>query len=126
MAYCRFSDDSFRSDIYCYESEEGFVVNVADTRYFFSEPVPDLPEDFWNLSPEEINRHFVLMREIIERSKKEPILLPDAGATFVFDDHQSAIDKLVKLRNSGFRVPKIAIVRLLVEISHLKTVGTEC
>ena len=118
MAYCRFSDDSFRSDIYCYESEEGFVVNVADTRYLFNELVPELPEDFRNLSPEEINQHFVLMREIIERSKKEPILLPDARATFVFDDHQSTIDKLVNLSNSGFRVPEIAIVRLLAEISH--------
>ena len=29
MAYCRFLDDSFRGDVYCYESERGLEIHVA-------------------------------------------------------------------------------------------------
>lgn len=29
MSYCRFSSDGFQSDVYVYESDNGFVISVA-------------------------------------------------------------------------------------------------
>lgn len=39
MSYCRFSTDDFRSDIYCYESIEGYQIHVAAFRYVLAEPM---------------------------------------------------------------------------------------
>jgi hypothetical protein len=35
MSYCRFSTDNFNSDVYVYESEQGYVVHIAENRYVF-------------------------------------------------------------------------------------------
>lgn len=32
MSFCRFSDDNFKSDVYAYESAEGFELHVAGNR----------------------------------------------------------------------------------------------
>ena len=32
MSYCRFSDENFKSDVYVYETKNGYVVHVASNR----------------------------------------------------------------------------------------------
>lgn len=32
MSYCRWSSDNFTCDLYCYESNDGFVTHIAESR----------------------------------------------------------------------------------------------
>lgn len=40
MSYCRWSSDNFKSDVYVYESEEGWITHVAGRKHV-GEPPPD-------------------------------------------------------------------------------------
>lgn len=117
MSYCRLSDDCYQSDIYCYESEDGFVINVAEVRFVFSEKPPETPDELLSLPIEEIRKYLDKVDKLVKSARKEKIGLPFDGETFVLDDQRETIDMLVTLRETGYRVPKMAIVRLLQEIS---------
>ena len=41
MSYCRRSSDCWKSDIYCYEAEEGYMVHVAAKRIISHVPPLD-------------------------------------------------------------------------------------
>ena len=100
MSYCRWSSNSYRCDIYAYESARGFEVHVARYRHTLSDeivaPKYDEPDYLakW--------RH---LTDMLEGSERKPIGLPHDGKSFVFDTESEMFDALRGLAAVGYNVP---------------------
>lgn len=106
MAYCRFSSDDFRSDVYVYESESGWVTDVASVRYTIDPsalppPVPLTPDmaDAW------LARHQVVMG-LVADAAVAPIGLSHDGAHFLDRTPGACAARLRGLTTAGYRVPE--------------------
>ena len=115
MAYCRFSSDDYRCDVYCYEGESGFVVHVASRKHVSDEPFPWTPGNFWNLLPEEMMDILNRQREWLDRARLEPLGLAYDGETFSCDTPGETAETLTMLGEAGYRVPPIVVETLLDE-----------
>lgn len=80
MSYVRFSSDNFKSDVYVYESDDGFVVYVASNRL---KP---------GCNPSDENAY-------------DKIDLENAGTYRVYDTPGEAADWLRELADEGFYIP---------------------
>lgn len=106
MSYCRFSSDNWNSDIYCYQSVEGYVIHVASNRYDRAiTPLDDSTE-------ETLYESYRQQREDIEKAKQVKIELDGAGESYYLPTPQEAVEKLKELQTKGFRVPDFAIKAL--------------
>lgn len=89
MDYCRWSSDKYTSDIYLYESNEVWTIQIADMR------VTEIKDEIVRL---------------------KPLGLPLAGHTFYHNKRETCLARLLKLREMGYYVPSCAIERLDSEI----------
>lgn len=97
MAYCRFSSDDFRCDVYVYEDVTGgWTTHVAGNRR--AESYTPMPNDI----------DFAQMEEW-EKANLVPIKLPHAGETFNDATPGECADRLESLRALGYQVPQRAI-----------------
>lgn|SRR5574337_32219 len=114
MSYCRHSTDDFHSDVYTYESREGWITHVAANRLIFEEPLPDKVDDN---HPDYIKREQEVLRRVQE-AERHDINLPFAGTTFKDKNREECLRHLRLLRKVGFHVPQKAINRLEEEITN--------
>lgn len=101
MSYVRWSSDDFQSDVYCYESAEGFVTHVAVKRYHFVKPFPPpigVGEPGW------AEREKKVMRRVA-RAKTISIGGPHDGESFVDPTEHAMKLRLIMLKNVGYHVP---------------------
>ncbi len=106
MSYCRWSNDNFRCDLYCYESRLGYETHIRSSRY---EKVPDFDpiEDFF--------QHKITAEEYAEQSRKHlaelaatplvEINLPHAGESFCDATLEDFCARLIHLRELGYQFP---------------------
>lgn len=106
MSYCRFSSDNFKSEVYAYEGDEGFVVSVAALRLKKMPPDPPDPS-----APDYCKRRSAYFGKL-ERAKRVKIELPHAGATLACADLQTLKDTLLELRGIGYHVPDSALTAI--------------
>lgn len=106
MSYVRWSSDDFQSDVYCYESQEGFVTHLASNRVVFKTelppPLPWPPDDdaAWEAWFE---RHETVGK-MVDGAKRVPIGLPHDGETFTDPTEEAMFDRLRELAAMGYRV----------------------
>lgn len=118
MSYCRWSSDSFRCDVYVYESEQGFETHVARTRVILpanvvAPSVLSLVDG--TLSPEQFCAANNAFHEALDAAPKVAIEHPEAGASFVHDTPGECADNLSRLAVEGFRIPAGVIDALRAE-----------
>jgi len=113
MALCRWSDDDYLCDIYCYESHDGFEVHVASCRRAYKIELPPLPD---NASIESRVKRSVYVTNLKEGTDYtlEPIGLPYDGASFVGLTADECLDCLALLHEAGYRFPYDQIVEEMV------------
>lgn len=107
MSYCRFSSDNWNSDIYCYESEMGIVINVAGSKI---DGIPEIPS--WGVvSAEKYMEAMKVQRDYMDKhqSARREIGLPYDGQYFLCGSYQQAYEKLVELKEVGYNIPDYAI-----------------
>lgn len=121
MSYCRWSNDDFQCDIYCYEDVMGgYTTHVAGSRPVLDgtlpPPVPCDKEhaDAW------VARHRQVM-EWVEKADRKQIGLPFDGESFNDPTAGATADRLQSLKDIGYNVPQYAIDRLREEAKE----GTE-
>jgi hypothetical protein len=116
MSYCRWSTDDYQCDLYVYKSSDGWETHVAANRYCLAEPLP-APVPLGRTDAE--IRAWVergrLVSEIIERSTTQPIGLPHDGESYTDPTATACADRLERLRDAGYRVPRFAIDALREE-----------
>ena len=116
MTYCRFSSDDWRSDIFAFEGEDGWVVEVAGRRLLTLPPAIDRGLDastaegraIWQQQHREQMSHLATAERIA-------IDHPDAGSSHVCASAGAAADLLERLAAEGFHVPTYAIEQLRAE-----------
>lgn len=119
MSYCRFSSDSFRSDVFVYSGTGGYHILVAQFRCANSFPYPELlPAPEGKRAQE---RHYKAVAEGRKRwfstMTRSKIELEHSGETFIVESAQAAIDRLKYLARIGFHVPESALQALADEAS---------
>lgn len=119
MSYCRWSSDDFSSDLYCYEDcAGGFTTHVAGRRVIYSEPLPPPIELTADNVPQWHERHQKVM-EMHRTGQMAAINLPHVGETFNDDTLEEFLDRLVYLRDIGYRFPDYVIDTVKEEISGI-------
>lgn len=121
MSYCRWSSDDWRSDVYVYESQDGFVTNVAESSVVLAE---ELPEPI-RLQPGFTHEQFHVwwkrqqaVADIVERSPTVKIGGLYDGATFVDPDPGACATTLRMLAIAGYRIPAGVVERLESEAAE--------
>lgn len=130
MSYARFSSDDFRSDVYVYESADGFVLHVASNRANITEEQYAALPTAGDLTSEEgikayLDHNNALHQLIMTGANSEAIDHPQAGETYVLDAPGDCADKLEELRKEGFYIPQFAINTLREEQNEVDSVKTE-
>ena len=100
MSYCRWSSDSYRCDIYAYESESGFEVHVATRRHKLPDNVqaPTVDDPDWAIK-------YLEWSEILRASELVPIGLPFDGASYTLDTENEMFTLFAELAHVGYNVP---------------------
>ena len=111
MSYCRFSCDSFRSMVYCYEDcSGGYTTHVAASKALCDIPqVPNFPR-----SPDQADIQAWLdahnkMMAYLDTAERAPIGLPVDGQSFNDPTLPEFLNRLLWLRALGYYVPQFAI-----------------
>jgi hypothetical protein len=118
MAYCRWSSDDFRCDVYVYEADK-WTIHVAGNRILGD--IPRLPKHPQGV-PEAIDAWFVAYRQqsdFVKAAQREDIDLPHAGETLEADTPGECAATLKTLRGLGYRVPQYAIDALEAEQAEM-------
>lgn len=105
MSYCRWSSDDFACDLYCYESDYGYVTHVATSRVVG--PVPPLPtyDQLQKLDVDAIQAAFEAQYAYLDTAEHVDIGLPHDGERFVDDALDKFEARLMELRRMGYRFP---------------------
>ena len=118
MSICRFSSDDFTCDLYCYQSDGGFFIHVAANRY-----VGECPKVDWagfhskQISAVEFTGQFNRQLTWLQTCDRADIALPHAGKTLVEPTLEAFRDRLIELRDLGFRFPVEVLKEVDAEIA---------
>ena len=116
MSYCRFSSDKYRSDVYVYESADGFTIHVASKRYTETYPGPDPYSREEIAKPaEEWRDNYHAFHHWLDNTPMETIGLPHDGETIVCDLPGICADTLQEMRDLGYNIPDGVIEELRAE-----------
>ena len=111
MSYCRWSNDDYQCDVYCYaDVSYGYVVHVARNRPVFNEPLPPPETD----TRKWFERHQTVS-EMMRRATHRKIGLEYDGETFATGTAVEMAETLEMLRGKGYMVPQYAIDALREE-----------
>lgn len=115
MAYCRWSDEDFQCDVYCYgDFRGGYTTHVASNRPVKNvELPPPVALDSENIEAW-LARHNKVM-EWVETCERKPIGLPHDGESFDTNTASETVELLLKLKAAGYNVPDYAIDALREE-----------
>jgi hypothetical protein len=119
MSYCRWSSNDFQCDVYVYESEDGFIIHVADNQLVWDVP---LPEHYtWEDGEFDFDRwhaRHLQMRALLDdptTHRRIPIKSKHAGKTYTCATAGEAATNLRVLQLDGLQVPEFAIEALVEE-----------
>lgn len=109
MSYCRWSDDDFQCNLYCYpQVGDSFVTHVASMRRVFKKQLPPPISESVD-DPDYMNKIFARHQRVMELCKTAemvPIGLPCDGQIFVditLEEFRTRVDKLLVM---GYRAPR--------------------
>jgi hypothetical protein len=101
---CRWSDDEFCCDVICCKDNGRYVTRVAKFKYVFTGLLPKIDGN-GHYDADKIARQMKARDEFFDKAEKVPIGLPFDGMIFFDEDLSSFRERLVKLRECGYRVP---------------------
>jgi len=105
MAYCRFSTDDFKCDIYVYEDcNGGYTTHLAKNKVEYQTPLPEPIELNTDNVIDWHERHHTVMH-LHDEAKRVEIHLPFAGESFNDETAEELLDRLLQLRRIGYRFP---------------------
>lgn len=110
MAYCRFSSDDFKCDVYSYQSREGFVTHVAARRVI----TPITLVDYSSI--DRTVETMVAQLKDLETAERAPIGLAHDGKSFIDGSLEELFERLTYLRGLGYNVPNSALEEIVEEM----------
>ena len=122
MAYCRFSSNGWRSDVYVYASVYGgWQIHVACRRLVHpsGELCPLWPND--PHTREDLRDYVHAERKWRNEATYIDINGPMDGESYVCESPKACADKLEEISTAGYHVPDWVIPALRAEAEELKT-----
>lgn len=115
MSYCRFSSDNWKSDVYVYESKEGYVIHIASNR--FAGDIPSLLS--WNdaTSDEYFARHKEQI-DFVATTQRVAINGAFDGQDFTLATLEELRDLLRSLTAAGYHVPEYVFETIAEEMNE--------
>lgn len=118
MSFCRFSDDNWKSDVYAYESAEGFELHVASNRIVGDIPTRPSIGDILYIEPGEFLKKHQEQMAFLETAERAPIGGPHDGESFRYATLRELHDGLLQLRADGYHVPQFALDEIEEELNE--------
>lgn len=116
MAYCRWSSDNWKSDIYAYESDYGYEIYVAGNRI-----VGDVPEVDYMADIDTVRKQYAEYKAFMDAAEHVPIDLPHDGESFTCGDLESFEWRLRMLREVGYYIPDYVFEEIAAEKAEAAT-----
>lgn len=112
MAYCRWSSDNWKSDVYVYESNRGIEIYVAGMRY-----AGEAPEGDYYVDGKYNAEHYKAVHDWLASAERVEIGGPSDGKCYVCE-REDALTVLDRLRTEGYHVPQYAIDEIRKELEE--------
>lgn len=109
MSFCRFSSDNWHSDVYVYESEQGYEIHVAANR--ITGNIPILPEMTHENADAWVKAHGEQL-EFVQQAERAPIGGPFDGAWFTLATPGECATKLREIAAADYHVPEYVFEEL--------------
>ena len=117
MAYCRWSSDGHKCDLYVYESNMGFEIHVAGQRIIGEvPPFPCIEDGRDGFAKKALEYH-----KFFDTCKREPIGLPHDGESFICDSLEEMREKIIELREVGYCFPDYVLESIDEELAEVKS-----
>jgi hypothetical protein len=114
MSYCRWSSDSWKSDLYVYEDVSGgWTIHVAGNRIIGDVP----PLDY--STAEKLGETYRAQMAVLKDLGRAPIGLPQDGCTFHLASPGECADRIEDLAAIGYHVPPGVVEALRAEQAEL-------
>lgn len=114
MSYCRWSDDNWKCDLYCYEDVSGgFTTHVAGNR--IKNDVPALP-DILETPSDEWLKAYRKQHAFLGNAERVYIGLPHDGESFNDPDLESFLERVCHLREVGYIFPDYVVESIKEEM----------
>ena len=118
MSYCRWSSDSFRCDLYCYEDcRGGWTTHVAGRKRIMPDDFQEPPFSLIQTDSAEWVRQHKAFMDGIDKFPFKDIGLPHAGETFNDPTIEEFRDRVAGLITLGYNVPDCVIAEIDEEIA---------
>ena len=118
MSFVRFSDDNWKSDVYAYESKEGFELHVASNRVVGEIPKRPSLGEIPYMEPGEFLRMHQAQMTFLETAERVPIGGPHDGESFLYNTLRELYDGLKELSADGYHVPAFVFEDVEDELSQ--------
>ena len=119
MSYCRWSSDDYRCDLYCYETNSHFVIEVAS--YRVGEDLPRIG-DYPSGGDLEAHQKWIRAEEeqmrILRTMARTPIGGPHDGGSFWVKTLGEFLHILQMLRAEGYNYPNYVLEEVEREIDE--------
>ena len=118
MSYCRWSSDSYRCDLYCYEACEEWVTHVASRRREMPDDLRDPPLDMLISDPAKWAVEYNIFMDEMDKCQWAEIGLPHDGETFydsTLEEFRARVAGLIEL---GYNIPDGVLPAIDEEISE--------
>lgn len=120
MSYCRWSSDNFKCDVYAYESDMGFMIHLASNKIVGEMPPQDY--DLLLKKDKESIDLFVANEKIrsawMKTCERVAIGLRYDGQSFICGSLHEFYDRMINLREIGYRFPDYVLETILDEIDN--------
>lgn len=124
MSYCRWSNEDFGCDLYCYESNDGWVTHVASQRIEWTPPeggtLFDLPKRDDAAAFEEWMTKHQARQDAFDAAPMHPIGGPFDGKTFTDATIEEFRERLLSLRAAGYQFGDYVLEEVDEEIADAK------
>lgn len=120
MSYCRWSSDDFKSDVYVYESNAGFMIHVAPNSCELKDAPPTV-----ELTPETVSEYlarYKVISDLLKTAKRTPLPKQWAGETFCLDTAEECAELLQQMKSDGLHVPD-GVIEVLMEEGKINNLG---
>lgn len=121
MSYCRWSSDGFQCDLYCYEDVTGGWTTHVAARRRRERISPDfqdiikMPREQWNAALKLYNAE---LTKALSAEDHPPIGLPYDGETFNDPTLEAFLERVIMLRDAGYKMPSYLIPNIEQEIAE--------
>lgn len=119
MSFCRFGP---KSDLYAYESDQGFVIHFASNRIKDVSRIPDIDT---NHGTRRMMFTCHKQIEMMRSAENEFITLPFVGETFIFETLIELLYAMMGAQKIGYRVPEFALEAIQNELLEEYPMGDD-